>query len=97
MHEFDFLGELVLIGALAVAIILVFQKLKIPSVIGLIFTGILIGPSGIGAVYDQKLIATLAELAKAGEVKESVVQEAIDKYRIFDVRSADAGNTEGSG
>ena len=42
-------------------------------------------------------VATLAELAKAGEVKESIVQEAIDKYRIFDVRSADAGNTEGSG
>jgi pyruvate dehydrogenase E1 component len=42
-------------------------------------------------------VATLAELAKAGEVKESVVQEAIDKYRIFDVRSADAGNPEGSG
>ncbi len=62
MHEFDFLGELVLIGALAVAIILVFQRLKIPPVIGLIFTGILLGPSGIAAVYDQKLIATLAEL-----------------------------------
>ncbi len=62
MHEFDFLGELVLIGALAVAIILVFQKLKIPPVIGLIFTGIVLGPSGVGAVYDQKLIATLAEL-----------------------------------
>ena len=62
MHDFDFLGELVLIGGLAVAIILVFQKLKIPPVIGLIFTGIIIGPSGIGAVYDQKLISTLAEL-----------------------------------
>jgi len=62
MHEFDFLGELVLIGALAVAIILVFQRLKIPPVIGLIFTGILLGPSGIAAVYDQKLISTLAEL-----------------------------------
>jgi monovalent cation:H+ antiporter-2, CPA2 family len=62
MHEFDFLGELVLIGALAVAIILIFQRLKIPPVIGLIFTGILIGPSGIGAVYDQKMISTLAEL-----------------------------------
>jgi len=62
MHEFDFLGDLVLIGALAVAIILVFQQLKIPPVIGLIFTGILIGPSGIGAVYDQKLISMLAEL-----------------------------------
>jgi len=62
MHDFDFLGELVLIGALAIAIILAFQRLKIPPVIGLIFTGILIGPSGIGAVYDEKLIATLAEL-----------------------------------
>jgi monovalent cation:H+ antiporter-2, CPA2 family len=62
MHEFDFLGELVLIGALAVVIILVFQRLKIPPVIGLIFTGILFGPSGIGAVYDQKMISTLAEL-----------------------------------
>ncbi len=62
MHEFDFLGELVLIGAFAVAIILVFQRLKIPPVIGLIFTGILLGPSGIGAVYDQKMISTLAEL-----------------------------------
>ncbi len=62
MHEFDFLGELVLIGALAVVIILVFQRLKIPPVIGLIFTGILLGPSGIGAVYDQKMISTLAEL-----------------------------------
>ncbi len=62
MHDFDFLGELVLIGALAIAIILIFQRLKIPPVIGLIFTGILLGPSGIGAVYDQKMVATLAEL-----------------------------------
>jgi len=62
MHEFDFLGQLVLIGALAVVIILVFQRLKIPPVIGLIFTGILFGPSGLGAVYDQKMISTLAEL-----------------------------------
>ncbi|KAA6232784.1 sodium:proton exchanger [Chlorobium phaeovibrioides] len=62
MHEFDFLGELVLIGAMAVAIILIFQRMKIPPVIGLIFTGILLGPSGIGVVYDEKLISTLAEL-----------------------------------
>jgi pyruvate dehydrogenase E1 component len=46
---------------------------------------------------ESVVVATLAELAKNGEVKDAVVQEAIDKYRIFDVRSADAGNTEGSG
>jgi len=42
-------------------------------------------------------VATLAQLAKVGEVDEKLVQKAIDKYRIFDVTAADAGNTEGSG
>ncbi len=42
-------------------------------------------------------VATLAQLAKTGEVDEKQVQKAIDKYRIFDVSAADAGNTEGSG
>ena len=42
-------------------------------------------------------VATLAQLAKAGEINEKLVQQAIDKYRIFDVSAADAGNTEGSG
>jgi pyruvate dehydrogenase E1 component len=42
-------------------------------------------------------VATLAELAKAGEVKESLVQQAIDKYRLADISAADPGNTEGSG
>jgi monovalent cation:H+ antiporter-2, CPA2 family len=62
MHSFDFLGGLSLIGAMAVVIILIFQRLRIPPVIGLIFTGILLGPSGIGVVYDKQLISTLAEL-----------------------------------
>ena len=42
-------------------------------------------------------VATLAQLALSGDVKESLVTEAINKYRIFDVTAADAGNTEGSG
>jgi pyruvate dehydrogenase E1 component len=46
---------------------------------------------------ESIVVATLAELAKSGEIKESVVSEAISKYRIDDVTAADAGNTEGSG
>jgi pyruvate dehydrogenase E1 component len=42
-------------------------------------------------------VATLARLAASGEVKNSIVAEAINKYRIFDVTAAEAGNTEGSG
>ncbi len=46
---------------------------------------------------ESIVVATLAELAKKGEIKTKVVKEAIEKYRIYDVTAADAGNTEGSG
>jgi len=46
---------------------------------------------------ESIVIATLAALAKAGEVKQRVLQDAIDKYQINDINAADPGNTEGSG
>jgi pyruvate dehydrogenase E1 component len=42
-------------------------------------------------------IAVLSQLAKTGVVNSGVVKEAIEKYQIFDVSAAEAGNTEGSG
>jgi pyruvate dehydrogenase E1 component len=46
---------------------------------------------------ESIVIATLAALAKSGDVKAGVVQEAINKYQINDIKAADPGNTEGSG
>lgn len=62
MHHYDFLGQLVLIGALAIANILIFQRLRIPSVIGLIFTGLMLGPSGFHVIQDSTLISALADM-----------------------------------
>jgi pyruvate dehydrogenase E1 component len=46
---------------------------------------------------ESIVVRTLAQLAESGEVKESVVQEALTKYRLDDISAADPGNTEGSG
>ena len=46
---------------------------------------------------ESIVVATLAQLAKDGEVRESLVIQALDKYRLADVSAADPGNTEGSG
>jgi pyruvate dehydrogenase E1 component len=46
---------------------------------------------------ESIVIATLSALAKSGEIKQSVVQDAINKYQINDINAADPGNTEGSG
>ncbi len=42
-------------------------------------------------------VAVLQQLCNEGEIKQSIVTQAMDKYRIHDVSAADAGNTEGSG
>ena len=46
---------------------------------------------------ESIVVRTLAQLAQSGEVKVSVVQEALSKYRLDDISAADPGNTEGSG
>lgn len=42
-------------------------------------------------------IAVLSKLAQSGDIHSSLVEDAINKYQIFDISAADAGNTEGSG
>jgi pyruvate dehydrogenase E1 component len=46
---------------------------------------------------ESIVVATLYSLAQSGDIKKSVVEEAISKYQINDVSAADPGNTEGSG
>ena len=46
---------------------------------------------------ESIVIGALSQLVATGDVKAKVVQEAIDKYNIHDVKAADPGNTEGSG
>jgi CPA2 family monovalent cation:H+ antiporter-2 len=60
--ELFFLRELVVILAASLLIFLVSQRLKLPAVVGFLFTGILIGPSGLGLVTDTRGIAVVAEI-----------------------------------
>lgn len=62
MHHFPFLDALVIICGAAVAVILVFQRLRIPPIIGLIATGVLLGPAGFGVIVQDDMIAGLSEL-----------------------------------
>ncbi|HVP90027.1 MAG TPA: monovalent cation:proton antiporter-2 (CPA2) family protein [Terriglobales bacterium] len=56
------LGELVVILAASVLVILVSHKLKLPSVVGFLLTGILIGPGGFSLVRDLRTVDVLAEV-----------------------------------
>ncbi|MFZ5905979.1 MAG: cation:proton antiporter [Nitrospirota bacterium] len=60
--EFEFLKSLEVIFIASAAVILLLYKLKIPSLIGFIVAGIIIGPHGIGLIQDVHFIQILAEI-----------------------------------
>ncbi len=61
MHE-AFHGELIVVLALAIGIILLFRRLKLPNVLGFIIAGMLAGPHALGWVEKVETVETLAEL-----------------------------------
>lgn len=58
----EVLSELVVVLGAAVAVLLACFRLRIPAVVGLLVTGVLLGPAGFGLVARGELIDLLAEL-----------------------------------
>jgi len=56
------MSDLLILFALAVAVSLVFHRLRLPSVVGFLVTGVLAGPHGLGLITDLGRVESLAEL-----------------------------------
>ena len=56
------LEELVILLAVSILIIFISHRVRLPSVVGFLLTGILIGPGGFSLVKDTETIAVLAEI-----------------------------------
>lgn len=56
------LADLAIIFGLAVGVILVCNRLKIPSLVGLLITGTVVGPYGLGVIGDPHAVEVLAEI-----------------------------------
>ena len=61
-HELTILRELTLLAGVSLAVNLLLRRLKVPSVVGFLLTGILIGPGTLGLVREPETVETLAEI-----------------------------------
>ncbi len=61
-HEYTLLRELVVIVLVAIPVVLVTTRLRVPAVVGFLLTGMLIGPHTLGIVPDREAVAEVAEL-----------------------------------
>jgi len=60
-----FFHQLIIILGFSIPVIYIFNKIKLPSIIGFLITGIIIGPFGLRLIDDMKGIQFLAEIGVA--------------------------------
>lgn len=61
-HEFELLGDLLKLLLASVPIVFLFNRLRLPVIIGFIATGVIIGPYGFGLIHETEAIEALAEI-----------------------------------
>ena len=65
MTPHGILQELVLVYALAVLLLMLGARLRVPSIVALIVTGVIAGPAGVGVMKSQEDVDLLAEVGVA--------------------------------
>ncbi len=62
MSDSNFLRELIIVLTATIAIVFVFQKLRLPNIVGFLLTGVIIGPHGFQLIQSVDEVETLAEI-----------------------------------
>src|SRR5688500_375291 len=62
VHEIPVLRDLVILVAVAIPVVIIAQRLRVPTVVGFLLTGIAIGPHALGLVAHPESVSSLAEV-----------------------------------
>jgi monovalent cation:H+ antiporter-2, CPA2 family len=62
MSDSTFLRELIIVLTATIAIVFVFQKLRLPTIVGFLLAGVIIGPHGFQLIQSVSQVETLAEI-----------------------------------
>ncbi|MDH3889574.1 MAG: cation:proton antiporter [candidate division Zixibacteria bacterium] len=81
MSELAYLRDLVIILSFGVIIVTLFHRLRLPSIAGFIFSGLLVGPHGFGFISDAHQIEVLAEIGVALLLFGIGLELSLDKLR----------------
>ena len=62
MHDLGVLRDLAIIAGLALPVVALAHRLRLPPLVGFLAVGVLIGPSGAGLIPDPEAVAALSEI-----------------------------------
>ncbi|HUK56479.1 MAG TPA: monovalent cation:proton antiporter-2 (CPA2) family protein [Nitrospiria bacterium] len=62
MPPIEFLQDLVVIFGFSIVVVLIFQRIQLPSIIGFLIAGVVVGPYGLNLIDDVGQVRVLAEI-----------------------------------
>src|SRR5262245_27291686 len=62
MEQIPLLRDLVILIAVAIPVVILAHKLKIPTIVGFLVTGIAMGPHALGLIRDVHTVDSLAQV-----------------------------------
>ncbi|MCP4634724.1 MAG: hypothetical protein GY855_17485 [candidate division Zixibacteria bacterium] len=65
MYELAYLKDILVILGVAIIVVILFHKLKLPAIAGFILSGIIVGPQGLRLIDDPHQVEVLAEIGVA--------------------------------
>lgn len=62
MHDIPILNQIIVSLGLSAIAVWIFQRLKLPAILGFLLTGVIVGPTGLGLIPDRQNIEVMAEI-----------------------------------
>ena len=81
MQTTSFLSEILLVLSMATAVAVVFEKFRLPAILGFLLTGVIIGPHGFGIVSNGEHIRMLAEIGVVLLMLTIGLEFSVDRLR----------------
>jgi len=81
--ELEFLESLVIIFSVSALVVLIMNRFSVPSLVGFLVAGAIVGPSGVGLVRDTHLIEILAEIGVVLLLFTVGIEFSLKKLRLM--------------
>ncbi len=62
MHDISFLQDFVTLLSLAILVVVLCHRVRLPAIVGFLLTGVLAGPTCLGLIHDKGSVEALAEI-----------------------------------
>ncbi|MBI4711452.1 MAG: cation:proton antiporter, partial [Candidatus Omnitrophica bacterium] len=81
MNNPSFLTEILLVLLMATVVAVIFEKFRLPTILGFLLTGVIIGPQGLGILSNNEHIRMLAELGVVLLMLTIGLEFSVDRLR----------------